>query len=61
MSRVEASNAPEVITGKLKLFDAIVYALIDSGSTHSFITSRMMHLLPVKVEPLTKSLGVHTP
>ena len=34
----EASRAPEVITSKLYLFDTMIYTLIDSGSTHSFIS-----------------------
>ena len=41
LTRGEAEAAPEVITGKVLLYQLEVYVLIDPGSTHSFISSRM--------------------
>ena len=37
LTRGEAEAAPEVITGKVLLYQLEVYVLIDPGSTHSFI------------------------
>ena len=34
---VEDTNALDVIVGTFKIFDATVHALIDHGSTHSYI------------------------
>ena len=37
MKAVEDTNAPDVIVGNFKIFDTTVHALIDPGSTHSYI------------------------
>ena len=37
MKAVEDTDAPDVITGNFTIFDIIVHALIDPGSTHSYI------------------------
>ena len=37
MKAVEDTNAPDVIVGNFQIFDTIVHALIDPGSTHSYI------------------------
>ena len=34
---VEDTDAPEVIVGNFQIFDTTVHALIDPGSTHSYI------------------------
>ena len=45
MTRQEAASAPNVIMGKISLFDIEVYALIDPGSTHSFIAPNIASCL----------------
>ena len=37
MKAVEDTDAPDVITGNFQIFDTTVHALIDPGSTHSYI------------------------
>ena len=37
MKAVEDTDAPDVIVGNFTIFDTIMYALIDPGSTHSYI------------------------
>ena len=37
MKAMEDTDAPDVIVGNFTIFDTIVYALIDPGSTHSYI------------------------
>ena len=37
MKAVEDTDAPDVIVDNFQIFDTIVYALIDLGSTHSYI------------------------
>ena len=37
MKAVEDTDAPDVITCNFQIFDTIVHALIDPGSTHSYI------------------------
>ena len=37
MKAIEDTDAPDVIAGNFTIFDTIVHALIDPGSTHSYI------------------------
>ena len=37
MKAVEDIDAPDVIIGNFTIFDTIVHALIDPGSTHSYV------------------------
>ena len=37
MKAVEDTDAPDVIVGNFQIFDTTVLALIDPGSTHSYI------------------------
>ena len=37
MKVVEDTDAPDVIVGNFQIFDTTVHALIDLGSTHSYI------------------------
>ena len=37
MKAVEDTNSPDVIVGNFTIFDTIMHALIDPGSTHSYI------------------------
>ena len=44
MKVVEDKDAPDVIVGNFYIFEAIVHALIDSGSTHSYICTSILSL-----------------
>ena len=44
MKVVEDTNAPNVIVGNFQIFDTIVHALIDPGSTHSYICTNIPSL-----------------
>ena len=61
MTRQEAAEAPEVIVGKIYLFDTEVSALIDPGDTHSFIASNVASYLSVEPGLLNEQLSVRTP
>ena len=61
MTHLEAAAVPNVITGKVCLFDMKVHVLIDPGSTHSFISSATALCLHKKSEPLCSKLAVRTP
>ena len=61
MTRQEAAEAPDVIAGKVLLFDNEVYALIDPGATHSFIASNIALSLHVMPGLLNEQLRVRTP
>ena len=61
MTHQEAAEAPDVIAGKVLLFDNEVYALIDPRATHSFIASNFASNLPVEPKVLNEKLSVRTP
>ena len=61
LTRGEVEAAPEVITGKVLLCQLEVYVLIDPGSTHSFISSKMTSHLHKSQEILDLKVNVHTP
>ena len=61
LSRQEAMVAPEVVSGKLLVSDHEAYALIDPGSTHSFISRCFASHLHTHLEPLGFELSVTTP
>ena len=54
-------NPNEVITGKLILNSEEVYALLDTGSTHSFISPACAQRLNLTPENLDFNLSVETP
>ena len=60
MTHQEAAEAPDVIAGKVLLFDNEVYALIDLGATHSFIASNIASSLHVEPGLLNEKLSVRT-
>ena len=41
MKGVEDKDAPDVIVGNFNIFETIVHALIDPGSTHSSVCTSM--------------------
>ena len=61
MTHQEAATAPNVITGTIFLYDIAVCALIDPGSTHSFISSTTASHLHQSPGVLEKDLVVSTP
>ena len=44
MKEVEDKDAPDVIVGKISIFETNVYALIDLGSTHSYVCTSIPSL-----------------
>ena len=44
MKAVEDKDAPDVIVGNFNIFDTIVHALIDPGSTHSYVCTSIPSL-----------------
>ena len=44
MKVIEDKNAPYVIVGNFHIFETIVHALIDPGSTHSYVCTSIMRL-----------------
>ena len=60
-TRQEAEAAPDVIRGKISLFNFDVYALIDPRATHSFIASTIASSLSITPDVLDTDLIVSTP
>ena len=44
MKAIEDTNAPDVIVGNFTIFDTIVHALIDRGSTHLYVCTNIPNL-----------------
>ena len=44
MKAVEDTDASDVIVGNFTIFDTIVHALIDLGSTHSYVCTNIPNL-----------------
>ena len=44
MKTVEDTDVPDVIVGNFTIFDTIMHALIDPGSTHSYICADIPNL-----------------
>ena len=44
MKAAEDTDAPDVIVGNFQIFDIIVHALIDPGSTHLYICTDIPNL-----------------
>ncbi|XP_065861824.1 uncharacterized protein [Euphorbia lathyris] len=61
LTRQEAIDAPEVVTGKLLIYNLEAYALIDPGSSHSFISSNLASHLHIDCESLGFDLHMGTP
>ena len=61
MKAMEDTNAPDVIVGNFQIFDTTVQALIDPGSTHSYICTDITSLgnLPLVMNPLGNSVIVN--
>ena len=57
----EDEESPSVIVGTVELNSSPAYALIDSGSTHSFVCSIVLDKLKMKPEHVESSLVVSNP
>ncbi|GKV49055.1 hypothetical protein SLEP1_g55827 [Rubroshorea leprosula] len=57
----QAQNTPTVIKGKIPISFGNAYVLIDSGSTHSFVSPKYVLFLHVEPETLDCVLVVNTP
>ena len=44
MKEVKDKNASDVIVGNFHIFETIVHALIDPGSTHSYVCTSILRL-----------------
>ena len=44
MKAVEETDGPDVLVGNFTIFDTIMHALIDPGSTHSYICTDIPNL-----------------
>ncbi|CAN1240384.1 hypothetical protein LINGRAPRIM_LOCUS2719 [Linum grandiflorum] len=61
MTHEEAETATDAVTGTLSILGRALYALFDTGSTHSFISRRFALTLKVIPEDLGYHFGVRTP
>ncbi|KAL4341455.1 hypothetical protein GQ457_08G021100 [Hibiscus cannabinus] len=52
---------PDVIAGIIELHTHLVYALIDPGSTHSFVNTALIDNFKLRVEPTTTSVIATNP
>ncbi|KAL3731174.1 hypothetical protein ACJRO7_028100 [Eucalyptus globulus] len=61
ITRGQAEDAPNVITGTVLLNDHAAYALFDLGTTHSFITEQFVKLIGLSPELLESVVSISTP
>ncbi|KAL0561497.1 hypothetical protein IC582_001926 [Cucumis melo] len=61
MTQQEAEDAPDVITGMILICDVPAHVLLDSGATHSFVSSMFLTKLNRMLEPLYEELVICTP
>ncbi|KAK4397575.1 hypothetical protein Sango_1594100 [Sesamum angolense] len=61
MTREEAPVSNDVILGTILLFEVEAYVLIDPGSTHSYISSKLASKIPGENNPLGYNLMVYLP
>ena len=52
MTRDQAVDDPNVVAGTLSVSDQEAYVLFDSGSAHTFMSSKFAKILSVKSEKL---------
>ncbi|KAA3473461.1 Gag-Pol polyprotein [Gossypium australe] len=58
---LEDASAPDVITGTLSLYDTNVIALIDPGSTHSYVCTNLVSSKSLPVESTEFMIKVSNP
>ncbi|KAL3746491.1 hypothetical protein ACJRO7_015454, partial [Eucalyptus globulus] len=61
ITRGQAKEAPNVITGTVSLNDHAAYALFDPGATHSFIAEQFVKLIGLSPELLESVVSISTP
>ncbi|CAL1388171.1 unnamed protein product [Linum trigynum] len=61
MTRTGANVSPEVVTGMVLIHDKPIYALIDPGSTHSFVSHKFSQRMHARPELLSSNIFVKTP
>ena len=61
LTQQEAATAPDVIMGNILIYNTTVCALIDPGSTHSFISTATASYLHQSPGVLGKNLMLSTP
>ncbi|XP_075504584.1 uncharacterized protein LOC142542022 [Primulina tabacum] len=61
MTKEDADDASEVVSGTVLIQKVPAYALFDSGATHSFMSKRFSKKLGCKLEKLTESFRIATP
>ena len=59
--RQETDEAPDVVTGTLKIFDIDVYSLLDPGANLSFVTPIIAYRLSITPNMLLESYVVYNP
>ena len=52
---------PAVVQGTLFILDTLVHALIDPGSTHSFMSYALVRSLGVETKPMEPPMMISTP
>jgi len=57
----EEASSPDVIAGTFSLYDTTVIALIDPGSTHSYICTKLAFVKNLSVEPTEFMVKVSNP
>ena len=61
LTQEDAENSDAVITGTVFLNNRAAYALIDTGPTHSFVSSQFVCLAKLGTKPLENALSISTP
>ena len=58
VTQQETDVAPEVMTGTIQVFGSDAYVLIDSGATHSFISTKFIAQVNIEIQPIDCSMVV---
>ena len=56
-----ADATPDVVTGTIALFDTDAHVLVDSGTTHSFISREFIERVGIEMRPTECSMIVSLP
>ena len=60
-SRQEQKDSPNIVTGMLRIFQFDVYALLDPGSSFSYVTPLIAMNFEMSPEIIPKTILVSTP
>ena len=61
ITQQEADASPDVITGMISVYDHYAYALVDPGSTHSFISVPLTKKRQIESQPIDGRMVVSVP